>query len=97
MTRIERIAQMEEYLDEAAAAVSEMNNALDRYLASWDHIHTLAGYYDGGTWRKDYEADEAGKLPSDLKRGVLSQDVLYNLFCDNRELLRRIAELGKAE
>ena len=95
MTRIERIARMEEYLDEAAAAVSEMSDALDRYLAARDHIRTLADYYDDGTWRKDYEADEAGKLPSDLKRGVLSQDALYDLLCNERELLRRLTELEK--
>ena len=29
---------------------------------------------------KDYEADERGELPPDLKRGVLSQDALYDLL-----------------
>ena len=29
---------------------------------------------------KDYEDDEAGKLPSDLKRGVLSEDLVYDLI-----------------
>ena len=33
-------------------------------------------------WRKDFEADEAGKLPQDLKRGVLSEDGLWNLLSD---------------
>ena len=45
-------------------------------------------------WRKDYEADEAGTLPAGLKRGVLSQDALYDLLCEDRALLRRMAELG---
>jgi hypothetical protein len=27
-----------------------------------------------------YEADERGELPPDLKRGVLSQDALYDLL-----------------
>ncbi|MBQ1405132.1 MAG: DUF4298 domain-containing protein [Clostridia bacterium] len=27
-----------------------------------------------------YEADERGELPPDLKRGVLSQDALYELL-----------------
>jgi len=94
MTREERITQMEQHMDEAAAAVAEMNAALDRYLAARDHIRALAGYYDGGMWRKDYEADEAGKLPAGLKRGVLSQDALYDLLCEDRALLRRMAELG---
>ena len=31
---------------------------------------------------KDFEADEAGKLPKDLKRGVLSEDGIYDLLSD---------------
>lgn len=30
--------------------------------------------------QEDYEADERGELPPDMKRGVLSQDALYNLL-----------------
>ena len=37
-------------------------------------------YYTSGEWREDYEADERGELPPDLKRGVLSQDALYDLL-----------------
>jgi len=35
---------------------------------------------DSGQWLADYELDEAGGLPPDLKRGVLSEDGLYNLL-----------------
>ena len=30
----------------------------------------------------DFEADEAGLLPPDLKRGFLSEDGIYNLLGD---------------
>jgi hypothetical protein len=40
----------------------------------------LSDYYFGGQWLRDYEADERGELPEDLKRGVLSQDGLWNLL-----------------
>ena len=36
--------------------------------------------------------DEQGKLPRDLKRGVLSEDAIYNLLERNRELLEQIGE-----
>ena len=42
----------------------------------------LRDYYTGGQWLRDYEADERGELPADLKRGVLSQDGLWNLIED---------------
>ena len=96
MTQIERIQHMEQYLDAANAAITGLNTALDLYIAAQDQIHALTGYYDGGAWREDYEADEVGKLPDDLKRGVLSQDVLYDLLSDNRELLIRMAEIVKS-
>ena len=91
--RIERIERMERHLDEASAALREMTAALNRYAAARDEIRALADYYDGGGWREDYEADEAGKLPQDLKRGVLSQDALYDLLADDRALLGHMAEL----
>ena len=93
MTRIERITRMEQHLDAAAEAVAQLHAALDRYASAREHLRILADYYDGA-WRKDYEADEAGKLPDGLKRGVLSQDALYDLLCDNEALIRRMADLG---
>ena len=48
-------------------------------------IVELESYQDSGRWLLDYECDERGELPSDLKRGVLSEDMLYNLLCDVRQ------------
>ena len=43
---------------------------------------TVKEYYENGLWLQDYEADERGELPADLKRGVLSQDALYDLLSE---------------
>ena len=43
-------------------------------------LSTLEAYYTSPAWRTDFEADEAGLLPPDLKRGVLSEDGIYNLL-----------------
>ena len=43
-------------------------------------LQLLEEYYTSGEWQADYEADEAGLFPVDLKRGVLSQDEVYNLL-----------------
>ena len=43
-------------------------------------LFTLEAYYTSPAWRTDFEADEAGLLPPDLKRGVLSEDGIYNLL-----------------
>ncbi|MBO7631719.1 MAG: DUF4298 domain-containing protein, partial [Lachnospiraceae bacterium] len=43
-------------------------------------VGSLREYYESPDWRADFEADEAGKFPKDLKRGVLSEDGIYNLL-----------------
>lgn len=45
-------------------------------------MKTLTAYMESGKWMDDYELDRAGLLPKELKRGVLSQDGLYNLLTD---------------
>jgi hypothetical protein len=44
------------------------------------YLQELVRYYESGQWLQDYELDEAGRLPRDLKRGVLSQDAVYNFL-----------------
>ena len=48
-------------------------------------IAALREYEESGLWLQDYEADERGELPRDLKRGVLSQDGLDEVFKEAKE------------
>ena len=41
-------------------------------------------------WKADYAADEAGQYPDQLKRGVLSEDGIWNLLERNNELVGKI-------
>ena len=45
-----------------------------------EEMQILLQYYEGGQWLRDYELDEAGLLPHTLKRGVLSEDAVYNFL-----------------
>ena len=92
MDRLERITAMEQLMDEAAAALSALDAALTAYDAARPALQQLADYYDGD-WRGDFAADEAGDLPKDLKRGVLSEDGLWNLLEDARSIEARMAAL----
>ncbi len=51
-----------------------------------EQLRTLIRYYESPLWRQDYEADERGELPKDLKRGVLSQDGLYDFLTEIKPL-----------
>ena len=78
--RIRRIAGMEEKMDAALAAAAELERALEHWERVQPALSALAAYYDGGDWLSDYTEDEAGLLPEDLKRGVLSEDGLFDLL-----------------
>ena len=90
MEQIERIRQMELRMERAAKAVMELSAALDNYAAVQDDIAALEQYYGSEEWKQDFAADEAGLLPADLKRGVLSEDGIWNLLSDVRELKQNI-------
>ena len=85
-SRVDRIRRMESYLDEAKQAMEDLNRAVAGYAAVQKKIGKLKEYYTGGLWFKDFEADEAGKLPAGLKRGVLSEDAINDLLDENKEL-----------
>ena len=93
MEQAERIRQMEQRLDRASAAVMELSAALDKYEAAQEALQVLDEYYGSDEWKQDYADDEVGRLPKDLKRGVLSEDGIWNLLSDNRSLMERMQEL----
>ena len=92
--QIERIKIMEERLRRAEKAVGRLAAALDEYEAIREDIGELDRYYGSREWRRDLEDDEAGRIPKDLPRGVLSEDEIYNLMADERELLDLMRELS---
>ena len=95
MNRIDRITKMEKNLDASAEAIAELSAALDKYEAARKAWKELSDYYGSNRWMSDFEADEAGKLPKDLKRGVLSEDTVYDLITDNRELVSKMLEIAR--
>lgn len=92
--QIARIRKMERRLDRALAAVKRLSAALDKWEETQDDIAAINEYYGSGDWRKDFEDDEAGRLPAELKRGVLSEDGIWNLLTDCKELKDRLAASG---
>ena len=87
---IERITQMEEILDRASEKMDALEEAIAEFTKIQADIQKLEKYYTGKKWKSDLKLDEEGKLPSDLKRGVLSEDGIYNLLERNKELLDQV-------
>ncbi len=80
--QIERIKKYESYMDEATLLIrTDRNSDRLNYL-----ISELEAYYESVKWRKDFESDEAGLLPKNLKRGVLSEDGINDLLDEYKEV-----------
>ena len=92
MNRVDRIKAMEARLDNANAVIAKAEAAIADYSAALDDIRALAAYYAGEDWMKDFAADEAGKLPAELKRGVRSEDGIFDMLEENRSLQIMLSE-----
>ena len=65
--QIKRVSYYEEIMHKAENGSPEL-------------LRQLSDYYSSPTWKRDFAADEAGLLPEELKRGVLSEDGIYDLL-----------------
>lgn len=90
--QLQRIRQMERHLVRAASALERLSSALDKYEEAKADIAALASYYGSNDWKQDFADDEAGLLPKDLKRGVLSEDGIWNLLEAHQELQERMKD-----
>lgn len=93
MKQVERIRQMELHLDRASQAVSQLQDAVEQYAAAQASVRALRAYYGNDEWKQDFADDEAGLLPPDLKRGVLSEDAIWNVLEMRKELMERMREI----
>lgn len=74
---VERVRQMERCFDTLLAGAKLNPPVIDRAL-----FQQLLDYYDGGAWLRDYELDEQGCFSPELKRGILSEDGVFNFLAE---------------
>nr|WP_022780058.1 DUF4298 domain-containing protein [Butyrivibrio sp. AE3009] len=87
---VKRIAEMESILDEALRKMDNAEEAPQELLEYQTEIKKLDEYYSDQDWKDDFALDEDGLLPKDLKRGVLSEDGIYDALERNKEVMERI-------
>lgn len=78
---ISRIMKMESYFDRLQEALATDERAIEKNESLKECFQTLLCYYESPEWMNDYKLDEKGLFPSDLKRGILSEDGLWNFLC----------------
>lgn len=76
---------MELILNTATEKLNALEKAISELKKYQSEIQRLEAYYTGSDWKRDFALDEAGKLPADLHRGILSEDGIYNMLERNEK------------
>ena len=84
--QIERIGHYEGLLQKLQQLAAEAEIPAEELAAAGELLRELENYYGSDVWKQDFADDEAGRLPKDLKRGVLSEDGIYNILEWYRDL-----------
>jgi len=84
---------MEKHLNKDSQAVKTLSDALDIYTEAMESIETIDDYLVSDEWQQDFNDSEAGKLPKDLKCGVLSEYGIWDVIDRNRELQAQMLEI----
>ncbi len=93
---IKRVARMEAVYDQSCQAVEALLQAAQTYLDRRAQLRELEEYYLGPVWMADFDRERAGEFPRDMKRGILTEDAIYDLLTDEarmKGLLETVMEL----
>ena len=94
MDSVSRINKMEDLLDEADLQVGTFAAMLNRFEKMQPGMVELSQYYGSEEWYQDLAAYDVGKLPEDIRCGVLSEDAVYDLLAKRREIAIRMLKLA---
>ncbi len=81
-SQMERVAHMEELYDRIQYALDTNGNRKEELESLKPWIAELQTYYEDGRWLEDFDAEQENLFPTEMKRGILAEDTLYDLFCE---------------
>ena len=93
MEKYTHITEMEKIMDDHFEKIKELRELLDYLDDNMDRYNNLIEYYYSEQRQQDLKDDEAG-LMGNLKRGVLSEDSIYDLISDYYECSVKMLELS---
>jgi len=87
---IDRIREMEGYLNECSTATRDLTAQLQRTDALAEKMTKLFSYYGSEAWYEDRE----GEIPGNIPAGVLSEDLVYDEITAVRDAAFHMLELA---
>lgn len=77
---------MEQRLDKLTAVQEQLREALEKWQEALPDYERIVEYYTGEEWRADFEDSEKGLIPPEISQGVLTEDLVYNMMIEQRQL-----------
>lgn len=87
---LDRIQEMEHFLNECTSATADLAEQLQRMDTLREPMIRLSHYYGSPEWYADRKAE----LPKDISAGVLSEDAAWNAITNLREAALHMLELA---
>lgn len=94
MKNYEHITRMEDILDQHQQKLIQLRELLDDLKLHKGDYRKLMDYYYSEQYRQDLEDDDNGLIDPHLKRGVLSEDAIYNLIAYNYQCCIEMLEVA---
>ena len=91
---MKRIEDNEKRLDKLSKIVSKLNNNLVNFEDLIQDYYSLNEYYGSKEWFQDKDDFESGKIKN-IKAGVLSEDAVWNLDENIKDLIIKMEEIIK--
>lgn len=97
MDLIAKIKRMEHILDELDRRLDDVERSPDpdniRRLKYYQrYVRRLEDFYRSDEWKIAYDMDQSGKILSGVKRGVLSEDGIFNALERNKDIMTELKQ-----
>ncbi|WP_105210465.1 DUF4298 domain-containing protein [Streptococcus suis] len=87
----QRVEQMEKIFNSQIQLISDLQSLLEQVKTSQPAYLELLDYYQSSTFLEDVDMADRGEFKN-LPCGVLSEDGVYNLLVDRKELVDKLRE-----
>ena len=95
MNQITRLNKYEKILNNYTKIINRFKKEYIKYQKIQSDLSALTEYYQSQEWLHDFEDYEKGHIDKSVHVGILSEDAIYNLLDENREIAKELHELSK--
>lgn len=92
---IERVKKYEQILDETIVLQDELEQCLEKMIDFYPTWKELISYYESKEYMADLNKDERGYFPLTLKRGIFSEDAIYDTIYEDESIKELLENLLK--